>query len=190
VGRLLAGVCGFVLLAPPAAFPATRSVGEPAESGSPVADGPLKKLGWLVGGTWVAEEKAADGSVLVVRLRCRWADTGHAILFRVGFVSNGGAETPQYDGMFVWHPGRNKLTLWQVNRKGEVAEGEVTGSGDEFDQVVRVSHPDGSVHFLKGHYRREKRDAFRFQAFFRTSETAAWRDALDLVYRRPSIGKR
>jgi hypothetical protein len=39
----------------------------------------------------------------------------------------------------------------------------VTGSGDEFDQVVRVSHRDGSVHFLEAHYRRENRDAFRFQ---------------------------
>jgi hypothetical protein len=181
-------LCGVLLLASPPTFPATRPVAEPVESGS-ATDSPLRKLGWLVGGTWVAEEKAADGGVVVVRLRCRWADTGNAILFRVGFVSDG-METPQYDGMFVWHPGRNKLTLWQVNRKGEVAEGEVTGSGDAFDQVVRVSHPDGSVHFLKGQYRREKRDAFRFHAFFRTSETAAWRDALDVVYRRQPLGKR
>jgi hypothetical protein len=179
----------FVLM-PLTARAATRPVGEPIESAVSAAESPLRKLGWLVGGTWVAEEKAADGGVVVVRLRCRWADTGHAILFRVGFVGDGGDETPQYDGMFVWHPGRNKLTLWQVDRKGEVAEGEVTGSGDEFDQAVRVSHPDGSVHFLKGRYRREKRDAFRFQAFFRTSETAAWRDALDVVYRRLPAGKR
>jgi hypothetical protein len=188
VGRLLAGVFCLVLV-PRAAVPATRPVGEMAEAASSAGDSPLRKLGWLVGGTWIAEEKTAEGKVLIVKMRCRWADTGHAILFRVGFASDG-AETPQYDGMFVWHPGRNKLTLWQVSRKGEVAEGEVTGSGDEFDQVVRVSHPDGSVHFLKGHYRREKRDAFRFRAFFRTSETAAWRDALDIVYRRPPTGKR
>jgi hypothetical protein len=162
---------------------ATRMTSELPESGSS-AESPLKKLGWLVGGTWVAEEKAADGGTLLVKLRCRWADTGHAILFRVGFTADG-AETPQYDGMFVWHPGRNKLTLWQVNRKGEVAEGELTGGG-ELDQVVRVSHPDGSMHFLKAHYRREGRDAFRFKALFRTSETALWRDALDVVYvRRP-----
>ena len=190
MGRLLAGVCWLLWLAPPAVIAATRPAGELGEAGGSPVDSPLKKLGWLVGGTWVAEEKAADGGVVVVRLRCRWADTGHAILFRVGFVANGGAETPQYDGMFVWHPSRNKLTLWQVDRKGEVAEGEVTGSGDDFDQVVRVSHRDGSVHFLKAHYRRENRDAFRFQAFFRTSETAAWREALDVVYRRPPAGKR
>jgi predicted NAD/FAD-binding protein len=117
----VAGVCWLLCLAP-AILAATRPVAEPGEAGGSLAESPLKKLGWLVGGTWVAE-------------------------------------------------------------------GEVTGSGDEFDQVVRVSHPDGAVHFLKAHYRREKRDAFRFQAFFRTSETAAWRDALDVVYRRPPAGK-
>ncbi len=69
----------------------------------------------------------------------------------MSFVSSG-KEIPQYDGMFVWHPGKKTLTLWQVNRKGEVAEGELTVNGEEMDQSVRVSHLDGSAHFLKAHY--------------------------------------
>jgi hypothetical protein len=185
VSRPIAGAAALLLLVT-AAYPATRPIVDAVELAGAAAANPLHRLGWLVGGTWTAEEKAADGSPLVVKLRCRWGDTGQAILFRVGFIANG-AETPQYDGMFVWHPGRSGLTLWQVDRKGQVAEGEVTGAGDELDQVVRVSHPDGSMHFLKAHYRRQGRDAFHFKAFFRPSETAAWRDAVDVVYvRRPA----
>lgn len=187
MGRLVACACCLALLASQG-FPATRPVSEPGELGSSPAESPLKRLGWLVGGTWLAQQTADDGSVLSVKLRCRWADTGNAIVFRAAFASARG-ETPQYDGMFVWHPGRKRLTLWQVDRKGEVAEGDVMSRNGEFEQIVRVSHPDGSVHFLKGHYRRLKPDEFRFRAFFRTSETAPWRDALALVYKRPPLGK-
>ena len=148
-----------------------------------VAANPLEQIAWFVGGTWTAEEKASDGSTLLVKLNCRWADTRQAILFKVSFVT-GGKETPQYDGMYVWHPGKKTLTLWQVNRRGEVAEGELTVNGDEADQVVRVSHPDGTAHFLKAHYQRLNNDAFRFKAFFRRSESDPWQDALDIVYRR------
>ena len=182
MSRPIASATALLLLAT-ATYPATRPVVDAVESAGAAAEGPLHRLGWLVGGTWTTEEKAADGRPLVVKLRCRWGDTGQAIFYRVGFIANG-AEIPQYDGMFVWHPGRSRLTLWQVDRKGQVAEGEVTGAGDELDQVVRVSHPDGSMHFLKAHYRRQGRDAFRFKAMFRPSETAAWRDALDVVYVR------
>ena len=86
--------------------------------------------------------------------------------------------------MFIWHSAKKKLTLWQVNRKGEVAEGELTINGSEMDQTVRVSHLDGESHFLKAHYRRLNNNAFQFTAFFRLSETAEWKDVLDIVYRR------
>ncbi len=149
----------------------------------PAAVNPLEQLAWFVGGTWTAEEKAPDGSSLLVKLNCFWADTRGAILFKVSFLS-GGKETPQYDGMYVWHPEKKKFVLWQVNRKGQVAEGELTVNGEEMDQLVRVIHPDGSLHFLKSHYTRLNRDAFRFKALFRMSESAEWQDALDIVYKR------
>ncbi len=154
-----------------------------------IADSPLDELGWFVGGTWTAEEKSGDGSPLIVRLSCRWADTKTAILFHVSFVA-GGKQVPHYDGMFVWHPGKRKLLLWQVNRKGEVAEGELTVEGKEINQVVHVSHPDGKEHFLKAHYERLSNDAFRFKAYFRVSETAEWQDALDIVYKRQPSTRR
>ncbi|GEM_PF-4496417 len=149
---------------------------------------PLEQIGWFAGGTWTAEEKASDGSTLLVKMNCYWGDTRHALLFKVSFVA-GGRETPQYDGMFVWHPGKKTLTLWQVNRHGEVAEGELTVNGEEMDQVVRVSHPDGGAHFLKARYQRLNNDAFRFKAFFRLAESDPWQDAVDVIYKRQPAGK-
>jgi len=159
------------------------AAGVAAAQQPPPTANPLDQLGWLAGGTWTAEEPASNGPPLTVRLHCRWAPTNKAILFDVNFFS-AGRETPQYDGMYVWHPGKGKLVLWQVNRKGEVAEGELTLNGREMDQTVHVSHPDGTAHFLKAHYTRLGDDSFRFKAFFRVSESDPWQEALELVYTR------
>lgn len=155
-----------------------------AQQASAPAPNPIQQLAWLVGGTWIAHEEASGGAPPPeVRLNCRWSGTKKAIFYDVSFLS-GGRETPQYDGMYVWHPGRGKFVLWQVNRKGEVAEGEVVVSGKEMDQAVRISHPDGSAHFLKAHYTRLDDNTFRFKAFFRLAESDPWQDAIDLVYKR------
>jgi hypothetical protein len=169
-----------VLLGALAVMPATA---RPQETSAP-APNPIQQLAWLVGGTWTTREQASDGAPpLEVRLDCRWSGTKNAILFDVSFFS-AGRETPQYDGMYVWHPGKGKFVLWQVNRKGEVAEGELVLNGKEMDQTARVSHPDGSAHFLKAHYTRLDDNSFRFKAFFRLAESDAWQDALDVVYKR------
>jgi hypothetical protein len=148
-----------------------------------VAEKRLEELAWLAGGTWTAEEASTSGPPLTVRMNCRWAPTHNALLFNVSFLS-AGKETPQYDGMYIWHPAKGKLVLWQVNRKGEVAEGELTAHSGEIDQTVQVSHPDGTAHFLKAHYTRLDENSFRFKASFRVSESNPWQDAVDLVYRR------
>ena len=155
----------------------------PAVAGPTAVERPIDQLGWLVGGTWTTQEKTDDGGTLTVKLICTWAETKQAVLYKV-WVEAGGKETPQYDGMYVWNPEKKKFTLWQVNRKGEVAEGEVTLKGEEMDQLVRAVHPDGGSHFLKAHYTRLNKDEFRFKAWFRLSETAEWQDALDIVYER------
>jgi hypothetical protein len=157
-------------------------------SGQSTAPGasPIDQLSWIVGGTWTTQETASDGSPLLVKMNCRWSNNRKAILYVVSFVSKG-KEFPQYDGMFVWHPGKGKLVLWQVNPKGEVAEGELTVNGKEMDQSVHVFHPDGKEHFLKAHYKRLNDDSFRFKAFFRTSESTPWLDALDVVYSRQPL---
>ncbi len=185
MNRLLVCLClSIAFFAAGVMLPRAASPGAPAQSVP--AGSPLDELGWFVGGTWTAEEEGSDGSALLVKMNCHWAENKNAILFNVRFVS-GGKEIPQYEGMFVWHPGKRKLVLWQVNRKGEVAEGELTVEGKEMRQTVRVSHPDGKEHFLKANYERLGNDAFRFKAYFRLSESAEWQDALDLVYKRQPL---
>ncbi len=179
--RIRYGFAGVLLLLTAVSMAGGAPAG--ARQTAPPAANPIEQLAWLVGGTWTTQEEGAGGAPLVVRLNCRWAPTKNAILFDVSFLS-AGRETPQYDGMYVWHPGKEKLVLWQVNRKGEVAEGELTANGKEMDQTVHVSHPDGTAHFLKAHYTRLDDNAFRFKASFRLSESDAWQDAVDLVYRR------
>ena len=143
----------------------------------------IAPLAWMVGGTWVGEEPGAGGATLKVLMTARWAETRNAILFDVAFES-AGKRTAQYNGMFLWHPGRKKLTLWQINRKGEVAEGEVFPSAGVIDQTVSVDHLDGTRHFLKVRYRLLDKDTFHFKGFFRLREDAPWQDAVEVTYRR------
>ena len=143
----------------------------------------IAPLAWMVGGTWVGEEPGAGGATLKVLMTARWAETRNAILFDVAFES-AGKRTAQYNGMFLWHPGRKNLTLWQINRKGEVAEGEVFPSAEAIDQTVSVDHLDGTRHFLKVRYRLLDRDTFHFKGFFRLREDAPWQDAVEVTYRR------
>lgn len=157
----------------------------PATAPKPAADSrPIDQLSWFVGGTWTTEEKNGNGGTLLVKFTCTWAETKQALLYKVSFEADG-KETPQYDGMFVWNPEKKAFNLWQVNRKGEIAEGTMTVNGNEMDQLVRVVHPDGGLHFLKAHYTHINQDQFQFKAWFRLSEAADWQDALDIVYKRP-----
>ena len=173
-----------------AVFLTSWLAGAPAAAGySPQAAAPdaatrLEPLAWLVGGTWTTEEPDAVGGRQRVFVRGRWAPTRSAILFDVSYES-AGRTVAQYDGMYLWHPGRRALVLWQVNRKGEVNEGtlSVTPAGD-LEQVSRTDHPDGSVHFTKVTYHRIGPDDFRFVALFRASEAQPWQPALDLLYHR------
>jgi ketosteroid isomerase-like protein len=162
------------------ASPRTGTGGTPTAS---VETNPLEPIGWMVGGTWMAEEKSDSGGPLTVKLVCKWGKTRNTILYNVEFGS-GASWAWQYDGMFAWSPEKKKIVMRQVNRKGELAEGELTAGGNEMDQVVRAVHPDGGMHFLKSHYTRIDADSFRFKAYFRATESAEWQDALDVVYRR------
>ncbi len=145
---------------------------------------PLEQIGWVVGGIWTAVEPG-DGKTpgTTVKLTCSWGETRQAILFRASYVTEG-KDTPQYDGMYIWHPGKGKIVLWQVSRKGEVAEGEASVKDGGLHQEVRVSRPDGGVHFTRSDMVRLGADSFSFRAWFKPNEAAEWVQVLDLVYRR------
>lgn len=175
--------CLLIVVSLAAVVGTTPAQHAPAAQPEPAPPEALAPLAWMVGGTWVGEEIGADGSPLRVLMKCRWSDTRNAILFDLAYDS-AGKRTPQYDGMYLWHPGRKRLTLWQVNRRGQVAEGELQPSGNTFDQLVRVDHPDGRKHFLKVRFQLLDKDTFHFKGFFRLSEDAAWQDAVEVVYRR------
>src|SRR5262245_836599 len=113
----------------------------------------IDAIGWFVGGTWITEEKQPDGTSLTVRLRCRWSGTRRAILYDLDFLSRGTA-TPQYDGVYYYDPDKRTIVSWQVNRTREIAHGVLTGTPNDLRQETRVSHPDGTEHFLQSRIER------------------------------------
>ena len=163
---------------------AQAPAGATAAPPTPAAAAGLAPLAWMVG-TWAGEEKGPNNTTLLVVINARWSETRHAIVFDVYFES-GGTRTPQYDGMFLWHPANNKITLWQVNRQGQVAEGDMVtaDAGKTFDSMVRVAHVGGGQHFLKTHYKLLDADAFHFKGYFRVKDGEAWKDAVEVTYRR------
>jgi hypothetical protein len=142
----------------------------------------LAPMSWLVG-NWRGEEPNPDGSTTVVEIHIQPAPNAQALLYDVWFT-HAGARSAQYVGMYVWHPARSEITLWQVNPRGEVGEGVVTSEGSKLVQVLHVTHPDGTAHDIRASYTRRDNGAFTFDAEFRTSASAAWQHAITLTYRR------
>jgi hypothetical protein len=154
-----------------------------AASGDAREENPLEqKLGWIVGGKWVAEARnGPDGKPLRVELVCRWGLNHRVIEFSTSFVS-GGKATPTYDGIYVWHPIKKKLAFWYADREGNLTDGEATTDGNRLLQVFRVSKVDGTSKEFRSTIERQGLDAYDWSVS--GQKDGAWVVLVALKYSR------
>ena len=143
----------------------------------------LELLGWLEGGTWIAHQPGPGGGVDIL-MRCRWSETRTVLLMDLTYL-NGAVRTPFLTAMYVWHPGRRKVLLWQVTQTGAVNEGEAVVLTDgHVEQELRVTEFDGTAHLTRTQFDRTSPNAFRFMASARPNESVDWKSAVTLEFQR------
>jgi hypothetical protein len=150
------------------------------EAQTPTSNEHLQPILWMVG-NWQGIEKGSSGDLKVL-LSARLSPNGQVLLFHVEFEKDGKLR-PKYQGMYYWHPGKNKIVLTQISEEANLAEGTYTPTGQaEADQLMQVTAATTTFE-LKSHYVVEK-ESFHFVGQFRPAGKSDWVPAVDVVYRR------
>ena len=157
-----------------------------ARAAEPPADGPLAKLAWLAGGTWVADLKGQDGRATRVECRFDWAEHGKALKYVIHFKAEGGP-VPQYEGIYYYHPAKKHIAMLQVDRAGNVTESVVTAEGDTLAQENQTTTADGTTRPQRVKVTREGPDAFSFKAM--VQRDGQWVEAVAFTYKRERRGE-
>jgi hypothetical protein len=145
------------------------------------ADEPLEPLGWLVGGTWVAEIKPPKGDPLAVHMTVQWSAHKQSVLYTITFKSKE-SSIAQYEGMYYWHPAAKEIRLLQVDRGGQVTEGVTTIADSKWTQRNTLNRKDGTKQEQRTELVRDGDDSFKFRAFLPKGDE--WVEGLNLVYKR------
>jgi len=144
---------------------------------------PLDALAWLDGGTWTAQEKSLTGAA-TLELTFHFEENRQAIVWEVVHRGSDGKAVPQYEGFCAWHPAKQTLAVWQVDRSGDVGEGELTVENEVISQVVHVSIAGGGTQDLRTIWQRVDDNTLHAQGQFRMNEHDGWKQSLDLVFHR------
>ncbi len=105
-------------------------------------------LAWLVG-DWESELRHGDEDAAAPTMRFWWADENRSYLGMSGTKpAEGGGLEPEYEGMVVWHPVRQRFVFLNVYRSGggrvvEDGELEVLGEG-RVRLHMSVHYPPGA----------------------------------------------
>jgi hypothetical protein len=148
---------------------------------SRAADSPLEPLGWLVGGTWVAELKPPKGDPLEARMTVEWTAHKQALKYAIVFKSKD-AEFTQYEGTFYWHPGKKEIRSLQINRAGEVTEGATIVADGKLLAKNMLTRTDGTTQEQRTELARDGDDAFKFRALIPKGDE--WVEGLNISYKR------
>lgn len=147
----------------------------------------LAPIRWLEG-TWIAHQLAGPQKEPVeIQMVCHWAETKTALMMELTSVQ-GSSRVPFMQAMYLWHPKRNAIILWQVTQTGAVNEGEMTGADENgLEQELQVTEPSGQVHLIKTKFERRQPGSFQFVSFSRDTSSHSWNQTVSLGFiKKPS----
>jgi hypothetical protein len=119
---------------------------------------PLDDFAWLVGGTWIAEVKPAEGKAPL----------------RIDIA--------RYEGFYTWHPGKKKVAYWYTDEKGNFSEGTAAPQGEIVEFELANISATGQVMPIRSEIRREGADAYSWKAYIQ--KDGEWTEAVSLRYVR------
>jgi hypothetical protein len=143
---------------------------------------PLDDFAWLVGGTWIAEVKPAEGKApLRIESTCRWSENKRQIQFVTHFITPD-SDIARYEGFYAWHPGKQKVAYWYTDEKGNFSEGTAAPQGEIVEFELANISATGQVMPIRSEIRREGADAYSWKAYIQ--KDGEWTEAVSLRYVR------
>jgi hypothetical protein len=152
-----------------------------APAAAPPEHHPLVELSWLVGGVWVAQVQSPDGKPVRVEFKCDWAEHGMALKYVI-HLNKGDETTPQYEGIYYWHPAKKHIAMVQIDRNGNVTESVATTDGGNVTQENEATSSDGTTRPQRVTVTRKGDDAFDFKAMVKRD--GEWVEGVSFIYKR------
>lgn len=144
---------------------------------------PIDALAWLEGGTWTAQEKSLNGAA-TLEMAFRFEENHQAIAWEMIHRGADGKAVPQYETFCAWHPAKKTFVVWQVDRSGDLGDGELTIENEVVTQVMHVAIAGGGTQDLRTIWQRVDDNTLHVQAQFRMNEHDGWKQSLDVVFHR------
>ena len=133
----------------------------------------LAPVAALAGGTWTAEGKWPDGSLMKTEQRFFWGPTKRVLHFETYDLVTG-TKKLLYEGLIFFEPKRGKLVQWNFKPNGEVTEQEVTKS-DATGYEIRGANTWSII-------RMTGKDQFVWE--LQVNQAGVWKKFLEAVYKR------
>jgi len=163
------------------AIAAPASLGAQRPSGAPRKPMPISAMGWLVGGTWIAEIPNGGPEAQRIETRYRWSDNDAYIRFTTHFVSAKGTLN-NYDGSFFWDSDQATLAMWYMDAANAITQGPVKIAGDTMSMSFRSGDHEGKPAEYRVTVSRRNNDDYAWLLEQRAN--SAWKFVLALEYRR------
>ncbi|MEW5978368.1 MAG: hypothetical protein AB1898_21435 [Acidobacteriota bacterium] len=134
-----------------------------AAFGESIETDPLKRLSWLVGGSWVAKTQTADGKPAEVEVRYRWLPDRRGVVYDIVRTAEG-ASVHTMHGLYYWHPGRREIGLVEVNKDAGLTEAWVQVAGGRLIHENLATNAAGVSQRQRAEVARDGDSAFDFKA--------------------------
>src|SRR5438105_3915835 len=143
---------------------------------------PLNQIGWLTGGTWVAEIKDTQGAVATrIENRIGWSENKQLIKFATIFISHNKPEV-HYEGIYVWDPAKKQISFWYTDQEGNLTQGTAAMSGETLTQDFDIIHTNGKADRLQSLIVRDTPDSYNWNVS--AQKNGQWAELFHLRYTR------
>ena len=143
---------------------------------------PLNQIGWLTGGTWVAEIKDVQGALTTrIENRIRWSENKQLIKFATTFISHNKPEV-HYEGIYAWDPAKKQISFWYTDQDGNLTQGTAAMSGETLTQDFDIIHINGKADRLRSLIVRENPDSYNWNVS--AQKNGQWAELFHLHYVR------
>lgn len=156
---------------------------QPTQASTPVR--PIDKLGWLVGGVWIADASKLPGGLARIESRYDTAADGAVIRFTTRFLDLNNKVDNSYAGNLFFDPNAKSLAMWYIDSQNQITQGLMAVEGDRWTMSFRAPGDIVGMSQIID-YRcdvlRERTDAYKWTLSAQVG--SAWKTVFELEYLR------
>lgn len=138
-------------------------------------------------GRWIADNSAYRSETEpfdAYGLEWTWTIGEKGLNGRLFGVINGEEKGTFWEFRLFWHPGEERLMLYQFGGDGTVGVGSIAAMGDDGSETVQTFYPPDGASYRVGH-RTAYRDGKRHDRSFAIDSEGNWTKQRTYVWKRP-----